>query len=332
MAETKKKKTTKTAGRKNTKRVDETVKKEKDIVDGLYDYAKMLERSMATQDMFGEGLCCSRTNPSESKSKSPSAKIRVTKGDKLIGVTSAWPIYSYEQGGLFYVDSKDGKGVQYVNGKGERFKRVYGEGSASMSSGFARVEIIDEEIDKTILQTVGKKDARVYTFIKLTSEGKIRTMKARFSQACFIDKCGLGRVVVAGEQRIWAYVDRHGKVLPYRFANAEECFRDGLAQVRLMDGRTAFIGDDGHIYRRNSKGKLIYDKTCEDVSSIHNTEEFRIEENGLVVSLRREKEMLAKENHKRNKKVEVQVEKPLLAENADIEIVTKKSKKDIVLF
>ena len=318
----------KVAGKKQTE------KQKPDIVDALYDYAQSLEKSMAISDVFGDGLVCTRAKPNERvHSKGAGAKIRITKDDKLIGITSAWPVYSYEQGGLFYVDSKDGKGVQYVNGKGQRFKRVFGEGSASMSSGFARVEIIDEDIDTTMLQTLGKKEPKVYTFLRLTKEGKIKTMNARFSQACFIDKCGLGRVIVAGEQRIWTYVNRKGKVLPFRFANAEECFRDGLAKVTLIDGRTAYIGDDEHIYRRTSTGKLVFDPTCEEVSSIHNTEHFRIEEDGTVVSLKKEKEALAKENHKKNQKVDIEIARPLKAELADIQITTtKKNSKDIVLF
>ena len=328
MAERKKK----VAGKKKTSTT--TTKKKPDIVDALYDYAKNLDASMATSDTFGDGLVCKRANPNEARARGIGAKIKVTKNGKLIGVTSSWPVFSFEQGGLFYVDSADGRGVQYVNGKGERFKRVYGDGSASMSSGFARVEIIDEQIDTTSLQTVGKKSPRVYTFIKLSKEGKIRTMKARFSQACFMDKCGLGRVVVAGEHRIWAYVNRQGKVLPFRFANADECFRDGLAKVTLVDGRTAYMGSDEHIYRRTSTGKLIFDQTCEDVSSIHNTEHFRIEEDGKVVSLKKEKDAIAKENHKQNQKVEFEVAKQIKAEVSDIQITTKpkKKNKEIVLF
>lgn len=325
MAEKKKK----VAGKKQATKTKKT-----DIVDALYDYAQNLDASMATTDIFGEGLVCTRAMPTEARIRGVSAKIKITKNGKLIGVTSSWPVFSYEQGGLFYVDSPDGKGVQYVNGKGQRFKRVYGDGSASMSSGFARVEIIDEEFDKTKLQTVGQKAPRVYTFIKLSSEGKIRTMKARFSQACFIDPCGLGRVVVAGEQRIWAYVNRKGTVLPFRFSNAEECFRDGLAKVTLIDGRTAYIGNDEHIYRRTSSGKLILDPTCEEVSSIHNKDHFRIEEDGTVVSLKKEKELIAKENHKKNQKVDVEIARPIKAEVSAIEIKTKpkKKSKDIVLF
>lgn len=326
MAEKKKR----VAGKKQT----EAKSKQPDIVDALYDYAESLEKSMSTTDYFGEGLVCSRSTPSETKARGIGAKIKITKDGKLIGVTSSWPVFSYEQGGLFCVDSADGKGVQYVNGKGQRFKRVYGEGSASMSSGYARVEIIDEDFDKTKLQTLGKKEPKLYTFIRLNKEGKVRMMKARFSQACFIDPCGLGRVVVAGEQRIWAYVNRKGTVLPYRFANAEECFRDGMAKVTLIDGRTAYICEDGHIYRKNSSGKIIYDPTCEEVSSIENKEHFRIEEDGIVVGLKKERDMLAKQNNKKNNKVDLEVAKPIKAEISDIEITTKSKKatKDIVLF
>lgn len=157
---------------------------------------------------------------------------------KKYAETDINPLASYEDSGYFMVFTGDKKAYRYCNGEGRMTTRIFGRHSGPFYNGFARVEIIDEgvKIDPARIRA-GRSH---FSFARINKKGKFQLMRQRFSLATFMDDCGLGCVVLAGEKK-FSYVTKKGHVLPYRFIKADDCFRNGLAHVTLPGGRKAYI-------------------------------------------------------------------------------------------
>jgi len=176
----------------------------------------------------------------------------ILKDGKLLGTCDVYPINSCETAGFFMIHAdRKNKTYRYCDENGNIYNRVYGKRSGPFLHGFARIEIIDEPMDKSQLHPYG--NYSLYTFARRGRNGQLEIMKKRFSHVTFMDKCGLARVILPGEKK-YTYVTKDGKVLPYRFSNAEDCFRDGKAEVTLLDGTKAFICDNYDIVKTSLAG------------------------------------------------------------------------------
>ncbi|MBQ8444475.1 MAG: hypothetical protein IJX25_03895 [Clostridia bacterium] len=179
---------------------------------------------------------------------------KIFKDGQLLGSSDISPISSCENGGLFLVfEDKKNRTYRLVDSDGNFSKRVFGKESSQCCNGFARVEIIDEKADRH----------PVFTFAKIGEDGRILLMKSRFSHASFIDKCGLGRVRLVGEEK-FAFVTKKGYVLPYRFCNAEQCSRDGMFNVILDDGSLAKLRTNFDLVKISATGKITVITTLKD--------------------------------------------------------------------
>ncbi|MBE7073480.1 MAG: hypothetical protein E7379_00030 [Clostridiales bacterium] len=191
----------------------------------------------------------------------------IYKDGKKVAETDVMPSGSFEDGGFFLVLTKDKKSYKYCNENGQFTKREFGKKSSPFYNGFARVEIIDEYRAAQYMR--GKQRPSYFTFAKKGKNGKFMLMKQRFAYATFIDRCGLGRVVVAGENR-FAYVTKKGTVLPYRFLHAEDCFRNGMAEVTLLDGRDAFIRANYDIVEFDEQNRIKVITTLKQFVDLQN--------------------------------------------------------------
>ncbi|MBQ8909200.1 MAG: hypothetical protein IJY90_02835 [Clostridia bacterium] len=199
---------------------------------------------------FGEGLSFSPFQVRDAYSTGG----WVLKDDKLIGMCDLSPVASCEDSGYFLIITNREKGTYNIcDAQGHVFKREFGKHSGPFYGGMARLEIIDEPIDKSQLNAKG--NYALFTFAKVGKDGKLRLMRERFSHATFMDECGLARVMMPGE-KTYAYVTKKGKVLPYRFKNAENFFRDGLAPVLTVDGVHAYIRENFDLVQIRRNGSI----------------------------------------------------------------------------
>ena len=113
-------------------------------------------------------------------------------------------------------------------------------------------------------------------------------MKQRFVYATFMSKCGLASVVLVGENK-FSYVTKKGYVLPYRFIKADDCFRNGMAEVTLLDGRRAFIRENYDIVEIDANNKIKVITTLNQfIESQNNAQEFLEQSNTETATCKEE--------------------------------------------
>lgn len=242
----------------------------RDLVEALTEYSQELERQSAVFQEFGNGF--SYTSDSM---KGVGKVYKIYKDGKHIGTADVEPTSSFEEGGMFMIFANPAEGTyRYVNEEGKATLAVYGARSAPFRNKRARVQIINEQYDESLLETEGRRKPAVFSFLKKNKNGTTSIMKLRFSQASLIDEIGYGRVKILGEKN-FAYVGMDGKVLPYRFKNGEDLSRDGEISVTFLDGKKGVIIPNGFVYKIE-KGQRVPATEYENILTI---EDLQKEEN-----------------------------------------------------